>query len=62
LTGPGPESAALAKYQATRDELSNALFEVTESVASYTWTLDEVRVLLRKVSSAMKAEVTQFSL
>lgn len=62
LTGPGPESEALAKYQATRDELSGALFEATESVASYTWSLDEVRVLLRKVSSAMKAEVTQFSL
>ncbi|MFC6155080.1 NAD(P)/FAD-dependent oxidoreductase [Kribbella jiaozuonensis] len=62
LTGAGPESAALAKYQATRDELSTALFEVTESVASYAWSLDELRVLLRKVSSAMKAEVAQFAL
>ncbi|WUJ75412.1 NAD(P)/FAD-dependent oxidoreductase [Kribbella soli] len=62
LTGPGPVPAALARYQATRDELSIALFEATESVASYTWSLDEIRELLRKVSSAMKAEVTQFAL
>jgi flavin-dependent dehydrogenase len=50
----------LANYQATRDRLSSELFEATESVASYTWSLDEVRVLLRQVSAAMRDEVAHF--
>ncbi|WP_328523604.1 NAD(P)/FAD-dependent oxidoreductase [Kribbella sp. NBC_00359] len=44
-------------YQATRDRLSSRLFAVTDAVASYRWSLDDVRVLLREVSSAMRDEV-----
>ena len=47
----------LARYQTTRDRLSHRLFEATEAVASYDWSLDEARVLLRQVSSAMRDEV-----
>ena len=57
LTGAVPEAVALARYQASRDRLSTSLFEATERVASYEWDLDEVRVLLRRVSSAMSDEV-----
>jgi flavin-dependent dehydrogenase len=57
LAGVVPEAVALARYQAIRDQLSSELFDVTERVASYAWGLDEVRSLLREVSSAMNAEV-----
>jgi flavin-dependent dehydrogenase len=56
-TGVVPEAVALARYQATRDRLSSRLYEATEAVASYTWNLAQVRVLLRQVSSAMSDEV-----
>jgi hypothetical protein len=52
-----PESTALARYQDTRDRLSRRLFDATEAVASYSWTLAEVRGLLRQVNSAMSDEV-----
>ncbi|MFG1624677.1 NAD(P)/FAD-dependent oxidoreductase [Kribbella sp. NPDC049227] len=52
-----PEAVALTQYQATRDELSRRFFDATESVASYAWSMDEVRLLLREVSSAMGDEV-----
>jgi len=57
LAGVVPEAVALARYEAIRDTLSSELFDVTERVASYAWGLDEVRSLLRQVSSAMNAEV-----
>lgn len=56
-TPTGTAPASLAGYQATRDRLSSRLFEATETVASYRWSLDDVRVLLREVSSAMREEV-----
>ncbi|BDG01484.1 NAD(P)/FAD-dependent oxidoreductase [Anaeromyxobacter oryzae] len=34
---------ALAGYQATRDELSLGLFEVTDRVASFAWDLDQAK-------------------
>ena len=34
---------ALAAYQATRDELSLGLFEVTDRVASFAWDLDQAK-------------------
>lgn len=57
LTGVAAEASGLARYQATRDRLSQRLFDATESVASYAWDLDEVRGLIRNVSAAMTAEV-----
>ena len=57
LTGVVPEAVALARYQATRERLSRGLSEATEAVASYGWDLEQVRTLLRQVSSAMSDEV-----
>jgi flavin-dependent dehydrogenase len=56
-----PEAVALARYQSTRDRLSRRLFEATEAVASYDWNLQDVRALLRQVSSAMSDEVDHLS-
>lgn len=52
-----PEQVALAAYQETRDRLSHALFSVTDEVARYDWSAEEIRVLLRRMSSAMSDEV-----
>lgn len=57
LAGGVPEAVALARYQGTRDRLSRRLLEATEAVATFTWSLDEVRGLVRQVSSAMSDEV-----
>jgi len=47
---------AYADYQATRDELSAALFETTDRVASFAWDLTEIRTLHTALSDAMRAE------
>ena len=57
LTCVVPEAVALARYQATRERLSTRLFDATEAVASYDWDLEQVRGLLRQVSSAMSDDV-----
>ena len=48
---------ALRGYEATRDEVSAKLRDLTERIASYTWDLDELRDLLWQVSRAMQPEV-----
>jgi flavin-dependent dehydrogenase len=48
---------ALARYQETRDDLSRPLFEITDRVASYEWTIDELKDLHRRLSDEMKREV-----
>ena len=60
LGGASPV-VALASYEATRDRLSSALYDVTESVSRYDWDPDRVRALLRRVSSAMSDEVDHLS-
>ena len=50
---------ALAGYQEQRDELSADLFEITDAIAAYDWTLDEVQQLHRRLSDSMKAEVAE---
>lgn len=57
LAGVVPEAVALARYQALRDRLSTRLFDSTETLASYDWDLEQVRVALRQLSSAMSDEV-----
>ncbi len=57
LTGAGAEAAALAGYQRERDELSAALFEVTDELAAYRWDADTVRPLLESLSAAMRPEI-----
>jgi flavin-dependent dehydrogenase len=61
MTGVTPEAIALAHYQVTRDRLTRRLFEATEAVASYDWTLQDVRGRLRQVSSAMCDEIEHLS-
>jgi len=58
--GPSPE-VALADYEATRERLSRDLVEVTESVCRYDWDGDQIRALLRRVSSAMSDELDHLS-
>ena len=54
-------SGSLARYQATRDALSEALVEVTEAVCRYDWDGDRIRMLLRRVSAAMSDEMDHLS-
>src|SRR6185503_6875776 len=44
---------AFADYQAARDDLSAELFEITDRIAGFEWTLDELRVLHRSLSRSM---------
>ena len=44
-------------YQAERDRLSLPMLEIADRIASYAWDPPEVRVLLRRLASAMAEEV-----
>jgi len=50
-------TSTLAEYEDVRNRVTAALFDVTERIASYDWTMEEIRAHLRGVSSAMKAEM-----
>lgn len=50
--------AALDAYQEARDDLSVPLFDITDAVASYDWTIDELKALHHKLSDEMKREVS----
>ena len=47
----------LAGYQQTRDELVRGLYDVTDRIASFDWTLEEAKVLHLKLSKEMNREV-----
>jgi flavin-dependent dehydrogenase len=49
--------AALLAYDATRRQRVQGVFDVTDRIASYTWTLDEVRGLHRALAEEMSREV-----
>src|SRR5581483_1440142 len=49
-------SHAMARYQQERDALSIPFFRVTEAIASFRWTLDEVKALHSALSAAMRSE------
>jgi 2-polyprenyl-6-methoxyphenol hydroxylase-like FAD-dependent oxidoreductase len=51
------ERDALAGYQATRDELSRALFDVMDVIAGHRWTDEEIPDLLLELSAAMADEL-----
>jgi 2-polyprenyl-6-methoxyphenol hydroxylase-like FAD-dependent oxidoreductase len=51
------EQDALAGYQATRDALSIPLFDVTEEIAGYRWTDEEIPGILRRLNTAMADEL-----
>ncbi len=55
----GPEifDDALLAYPRLRDVLSEGVFEVTDRIASFAWSLEEVAKLHRVLSREMKAEV-----
>lgn len=52
---------AMSAYHRERDVLSLPLFEVTDAVASFDWTLDTVKALHTQLSSAMKVETARLA-
>jgi flavin-dependent dehydrogenase len=50
-------AAALADYDRTRHDLSRRLLEITDDIASFTWTDSEVQLLHRAFSAEMSREV-----
>jgi 2-polyprenyl-6-methoxyphenol hydroxylase-like FAD-dependent oxidoreductase len=53
----GDLTAALARYESTRDRLSEELRTVTEAIASFRWDAAEVGALLLTLSASMVDEV-----
>lgn len=49
--------AAMRAYEVERDERVREMFEVTDHLASFRWTLDEARILHKRLAAAMGAEV-----
>jgi flavin-dependent dehydrogenase len=47
---------AFANYDRTRHDLSRRLFDVTDQIASFTWTDDELQALHREFSREMSRE------
>jgi flavin-dependent dehydrogenase len=52
------DERSLQAYQEVRDDLSLPLFEITDAVASYAWTIDALKALHHRLSDEMKREVT----
>jgi flavin-dependent dehydrogenase len=52
-----PRTGALAEYERVRDELSVPIFEITERIASLRWSMEEIPLLLRRLSDEMAPEV-----
>ena len=50
--------SAFAEYQRFRDEISLGLFDVTDRISSFEWTLSSINELLEALSREMVAEVT----
>lgn len=57
LRGDTDVSHVLADYERVRDELSVPFFDVTDTVAGFEWTLDEVQRLHLAMSDAMRREM-----
>ena len=53
--------AALEDYQHLRDALSLPLFQVTDAIASFDWSLETLKPRLAALNEAMKTEVTVLS-
>ena len=52
---------ALDEYQEQRDAASVDLFEATDAIASFTWNLNDVRVLHEALARAMSREVKRLA-
>jgi flavin-dependent dehydrogenase len=50
--------AALANYQAVRDDLSMRLFMITDEIASFDWDMARVQTLHKALSEEMAKEVS----
>jgi menaquinone-9 beta-reductase len=61
IAGRSPMDVALREYERVRDELSLPLFEVTEAIARFDWTLQELSLRHRALSAAMQREVEHLS-
>lgn len=57
LTRAATGESTMSAWQSTRDSVIGGLFEVTDRIAGYDWTMDELRGYLRDVSRAMKPEL-----
>lgn len=57
LTGADQLEPALAEYERVRDELSLEFFDITDRIASFDWTPDEVQPLHLVMSRVMQHEV-----
>jgi len=55
------EVAALSGYEVRRDHIAGPMFSAVDQLASYRWTLPDVRRLLLQLSSAMSDEVEELS-
>ena len=53
--------AELAGYQAVRDALSLRLFQITDEIASFEWSMVRLRELHKSMSDAMAREVIYLS-
>jgi flavin-dependent dehydrogenase len=51
------EATALAGYQQARDALSARLYAAIEAIASYEWSMPELKQLLLEASSAMSEQI-----
>jgi flavin-dependent dehydrogenase len=49
--------AALARYQAVRDQLSTGLFAITDEIASFAWDFPRLQTLHKSLSDEMGREV-----
>jgi 2-polyprenyl-6-methoxyphenol hydroxylase-like FAD-dependent oxidoreductase len=57
VTTDEPEPVALARYQSTRDHLSQSMFDAMDIIAGQRWSDHEIGALLRRISAAMAEEV-----
>jgi flavin-dependent dehydrogenase len=48
--------AALARYQATRDAIAAELFAVTDEIAGFDWSLQQIKDLHTRLNTALKRE------
>ena len=62
ITSAAPSRAARTKLSATTSsiaiDVSRAIFEVTDRIASFDWTLEEVGQLHKQLAKGMSDEVT----
>ena len=56
VSDPEREAEAMAGYETTRDQLGEGLFDTTDRIARYDWTLPQVQEQHKLLSESMKVE------